>query len=204
MAVSQIEPTLKPYDTNLPPVNSRWTQDSSLNSPDEVQNWMQLHRPRVNDDRDCGNLEFLCTLNTPGDPQRECSTSSSSVKKRETFFLRCTLLEVKDLLRMPLSFWEGAGHKMERGGWWVRAFAEELTAKCTKCRCTLPAKQMAKEGCTDCTLHLHRERVLSKKMTSLKCQKTLGIVMQSALPEEIEKTFHQNLILDSTLTLPHI
>ena len=69
MTVSQIKPTLKPSNTYLLSVNSRRTQDSSLNSPDEVQNWMQLHRPNVNDDRDCGNLEFLCTLNTQS-PER--------------------------------------------------------------------------------------------------------------------------------------
>jgi len=30
---------------------------------------MQLHRPDVTDDRECGNLELLCTLNTPS-PER--------------------------------------------------------------------------------------------------------------------------------------
>ena len=35
-------------------------------------------------------------------------------------------------------------------------------------------------------------------------QQTLGLVMRSALPEEIEKNYHHNLISDSTLTLPHI
>jgi len=69
MAVSQIEPTLKPYDTYLPPLNSRRTQDGPLNSLDEVQSWTQLHRPKDTEDRECGNLEFLCTLNTPS-PER--------------------------------------------------------------------------------------------------------------------------------------
>jgi len=51
MAVSQIEHTCKPYDTYLPPINSHRTQDRSPNCLDEVQNWMQLHRPDIIDDR---------------------------------------------------------------------------------------------------------------------------------------------------------
>ena len=42
------------------------------------------------------------------------------------------------------------------------------------------------------------------KGAKAKLQQTLGLVMRSALPEEIEKIYHHNLISDSTLTLPHI
>ena len=65
MATSQVEPTLKPYATYLPPLNSHWVQDVPLNNLHEVHKWMQLYRPEATDDRECGNLEFLCTLNTP-------------------------------------------------------------------------------------------------------------------------------------------
>jgi len=65
MTVSQVEPTLKLYDTYLPPLNPHQAQDGPLDSLDEVHKWMQLHRPDITDDRECGNLEFLCTLNTP-------------------------------------------------------------------------------------------------------------------------------------------
>jgi hypothetical protein len=69
MAVSQVEPTLEPYNTCLPPLNSHRAQDRPLNSLDEVHKWIQLHRPDATDDRECENLEFLCTLNTPS-PER--------------------------------------------------------------------------------------------------------------------------------------
>jgi len=36
MVVFQVEPTLKPYDTYVPPMNSHRTQDGPLNSLDEV------------------------------------------------------------------------------------------------------------------------------------------------------------------------
>jgi len=36
MEVSQVEHTLKPYDTHLPPLNSHWVQDAPLNNLDEV------------------------------------------------------------------------------------------------------------------------------------------------------------------------
>ena len=62
MAISQVEPTLKPYDTYLPPLNSHRVQDATLNNLDEAHRWMQLLRPEATDDREYGNPEFLCTL----------------------------------------------------------------------------------------------------------------------------------------------
>jgi len=200
MAVSQIEPTLKPYDTYLPPLNSRRTQDGPLNSLDEVQSWTQLHRPKDTEDRECGNLEFLCTLNTPS-PER-LKYLLQLCKEKKTSHLRRTPLETQDL---PLSFRKGAAHQTDRGGWWVRALSEELTSRCAKCRRIWPALQLANEGCTDCKVSCHKKKTSSKKKgAGPKIQKTLGTVMRSALQEEIDKIIRQNLISDSTLTLPHI
>jgi len=56
MAISQVEPILKPYDTYLPHLNSHRAQDAPLNKLDEVHNWMWLHRPAATDDRESGNL----------------------------------------------------------------------------------------------------------------------------------------------------
>ena len=108
MAVSQVESTLKLYDTYLPPLNSHRVQDAPLNNLDEVHKWMQLHRPAATDDRECGNLEFLCTLNTPS-PER-MRYLLDLCKDKKTAHLRRTLLETQDLLRIPISFWEGASH----------------------------------------------------------------------------------------------
>ena len=128
MAISQVEPILKPYDTYLPPLNSHRVQDAPLNSFDGIHNWMRFHRPAATDDRACGNLEFLCTLNTPSPKKMRCLLDLCKVH------LRRTLLETQDLLRIPLSFWECACHQTSRGGWWVRALSEELTSKCGKCK----------------------------------------------------------------------
>ena len=49
MAISQVEPTLKPYDTYLSPLNSHRVQDAPLKNLDEVYNWMRLHRPAATD-----------------------------------------------------------------------------------------------------------------------------------------------------------
>jgi len=49
-------------------------------------------------------------------------------KEKKTAHLRRTRLETQDLLRIPLSFWEGASHQTDRGGWWARAPSEELTS----------------------------------------------------------------------------
>ena len=82
MAGSQVEPTLKTYDTYLPPLNSHQVQDAPLNNLDEVYKWMQLHRPEAMDDRECGSLEFLCTLNTPS-PERMKFLLDLCKKKKE-------------------------------------------------------------------------------------------------------------------------
>jgi len=103
MAISQDEPTLKPYDTYLPPLNSHRVQDTPLTNLDEVHNWMRLHRPTATDDRECGNLEFLCTLNTPSPERMRYLLDLCEAKK--TAHLQCILLETQDLLRIPLSFW---------------------------------------------------------------------------------------------------
>ena len=88
----------------------------------------------------------------------------------------------------------------------MRALFEELTSKCSKCKRILPAHQLAKDGCTSCKASTRQRQASSKKIkrAKTKLQQTLGLVMQSALPEEIEKICHHNLISDSTLTLPHI
>jgi len=88
----------------------------------------------------------------------------------------------------------------------VRALSEELTSKCGKSKTNWPALQLAKERCTDCKVNTLWRQISPKKIKGAKpkLQRTLGLVMRSALPEENEKIFEHNLILDSTLTLPHI
>jgi len=129
-AISRVEPILKPYDTYLPPLNSHRAQDAPSNNLDEVHKCMQLHRPEATDDRECGNLEFLCTLNIPS-PER-MKYLLDLCKEKQTAHRRRTLLETQDLQRIPLSFGEGASHPTDRRGWWVRVLSEELTSKCGK------------------------------------------------------------------------
>ena len=110
MAISQVGPTLKPYDTYLPPLNSHRVQDVPHNNLDGVHNWMQLHRPAATDDR-----AILVLSNTPSPERMKYLLDLCKAKK--TAHLRRTLLETQDLLRIPLSFWEGACHQTSRGGW---------------------------------------------------------------------------------------
>jgi len=99
-----------------------------------------------------------------------------------------------------------SSHQTDSGDWWVRALSGELILKCGKRKRTWPALQLAKEGCPDCKANTHLRQIWSKKKKGAKnkLQQTLGIVMRWALPEEIEKIFHHNLISNSTFTLPHI
>jgi len=88
----------------------------------------------------------------------------------------------------------------------VRALSEELTSKCGKCKRIWPAHQLAKDGYTSCKASTRQRQASPKKTKGAKAkfQQTLDLVMRSALPEEIEKVYHHNIISDSTLTLPHI
>jgi len=74
------------------------------------------------------------------------------------------------------------------------------------CKRIWPAHQLAKDGCTSCKASTLQRQASPKKKkgAKTKLQQTLGFVMRSALPEEIEKKCNHNLISDSTLTLPHI
>jgi len=90
MVVSQVEPTLKRYENYLPSLNSQRVQEAPLNL-DEVHNWMQLHKPVAMDNRECGNLEFLCILSTPSPERMRYLLDLCQDKK--IAHLRRTLLE---------------------------------------------------------------------------------------------------------------
>jgi len=99
MVISQVEPTLKPYDTYLHPLNSHRAQDGPLNNLAEVHKWMKLHRPDATDDKECGNLEFLCTLNTPS-PER-MRYLLELCKEKKPAHLRRTLSRLKIFYASP-------------------------------------------------------------------------------------------------------
>jgi len=61
---------------------------------------MQLHRHEATDDKECGNLEFLCTMNTPSSERMKYLLDLC--KEKRTAHLRRALLETQDLLRIPL------------------------------------------------------------------------------------------------------
>jgi len=205
MAVAQIEPTLKPYDTYLPPINSRRLQDSPLNNLEEVAAWMHLHRPEDTDEGSTGNLEFLCEMNTLS--LKRFAYLLQLCQNKRTTQLRKTLLEQQDLIRMPCSFWTESQHHTCRGGWWVRAMSEELTAKCTQCRRIWPARQLETDGCTLCDITPPKKGKPirpKRKLHKPNLKQTLGLVMCTALPEEIERMADHKIISDTTLTLPNI
>jgi len=153
-------------DTYLPPLDSHRVRDAPLNNLDGVHNWMRLERPAATDDRACGNLKFLCTLNTSSPERMRYLLDPCKAKK--TAHLRRPLLETQDLLRIPLSFWEGACQQTSRGGWWVRALSEKLTSRCGKCKRIWPAHQLAKDGCTNCKASTRHRQTSPKKTKGAK------------------------------------
>ena len=75
-------------------------------------------------------LEFECQLNTP------TLTRLHQLKKlgrTNPMALRRTLLDEQDLIRMGADNFVEEGYHTTRGGWWVRARAEECTRVCIQC-----------------------------------------------------------------------
>jgi len=88
------------------------------------------------------------------------------------------------------SFWKEPGHHTVRGWWWVRAISEEITSKCAKFYRIWPAYQLEQDECTFCTTHSHKKckTIRSKRQVDApNLRQTLGLVMCTVLPEEIEK-----------------
>lgn len=140
-------------------------------------------------------------------PERLSYLPQLCKNNEKTAQLRSTLLTQQDLLRMPNSFWTVPGHHIARGGWWVRALKEGLTKKCLKCNRIWAAHHLELNGCIHCATSPFKKckTIRAKQQTkSPNLKQTLGLVMRTVLPEEIEKMSKHDLISDTNLTLPHI
>ena len=84
--------------------------------------------------------------------------------------------------------------------------SEELTVKCIKCSRVWTARQLETDGGNcDTSPNKKGKTIRAKRKTKKPNPKqTLGPVMHTALPEEIDKMANHDHISDTTLTLPHI
>jgi len=66
---------------------------------------------------------------------------------------------------------------------------EEFTKKCVKCNTIWPAHQLDQGGCISCKVNPHKKSnpiQPKRKVDKPKLKQTLGLVMHTALPKEIQ------------------
>jgi len=138
------------HATFIPPEDHQDTEKAVLDSQAAVLKWT-IDFPRDETDREDGSgLEFECQLNTPS------LVRPDQLKKLGCFnimALRRTLLDKQDVLRMDAGSFVDEGYHTTRGGWWVRARAEECSRLRIQCERAWSATvtQVDPEGwCASC------------------------------------------------------
>jgi len=87
--------------------------------------------PRDEIDREDGSgLEFECQLNTPSLARLHQLKKLGGIN---VMAQRKTLFDKQDLLQMDAGGFVDEGYHNTKGGWWVRARAEECFRLCIQC-----------------------------------------------------------------------
>ena len=140
--------TIGTHDTFIPQEDHRDERRAVLDSQAAVLKWT-MDFPRDGIDReDNSGLEFECQLNTP------TLTRLYQLKElghTNIMASRNTLLDTQDQIRMGADDFVQEGYHTTRGGWWVRARAEECTRLCIQCGRAWSVRQVDPEGwCVSC------------------------------------------------------
>jgi len=108
---------------------------------------MQFHRHDFTDYRECGNPEFLRTMNTPS-PER--MRYFNSAKKTKPLIADAPSSRHTISYATPSPSGKGqATRRTEQAGGYDLCL-RKFNSMCVKCRRIWPAHQLAKESCTDC------------------------------------------------------
>ena len=119
--------------TFIPPEDHRDTEKVVLDSQadSEVLKWSTDFPGDEIDREDGSGLEFECQLNTPSLARLHHFRKLGGTN---VIALRKTLLDKQDLLQMDAGGFLDEGYHTTRGGWWVRARAEECSRLCIQCK----------------------------------------------------------------------
>jgi len=135
--------TVGTHATCIPPEDHWDERRAVLDSQAAVLKWM-IDFPRDGTDREDGfGLEFECQLNTPSLTRLY---QLKALCRTNIMALRRTLLDKQDLIRMGADDFVEEGYYTTRGGWWVRARAEECSRLYIQCRRAWSARQVDPEG----------------------------------------------------------
>jgi len=126
------------HATFIPPEDHRDAEKLVLDSQADVLKWT-TNFPRDEIDREDGSgLEFECQLNTPSLAKLH---QLRKLGGTNIMALRKTLLDKQDLLQTDAGGVVDEGYHTTRGGWWVRARAEECSMLCIQCERAWSATQ---------------------------------------------------------------
>jgi len=115
--------------------------------------------------------------------------------------LRRTLVEMQDLIKMGADDFVEEGYHTTRGGWWVRARAEECTRLCIQCNRAWSAIQVDLEGwCTTCRDDKPEEADRNDAATA----RHIGLLVRSALPEELNAMASGEDVKETVMTIPFL
>ena len=119
----------------IPPANYRNKARTLLKSLAEVFKWRTDFSTEDTDIEDSTGLEF-------NNPTLTRLYQLKRLGRTNTVVLHRTLLKKQDLIRMGADDFLEEGYHTTRGGWWIRARAEECTRQCIQCRRALSAMQV--------------------------------------------------------------
>jgi len=160
----------------VPPILQEGAEQKPCSSLEEVRRWSEANEPGEQSVWKQGNggLEFRCQLNTPTlDKLRQLESLCNTGQAAQ---LRQTLIDHQDLIRLREGGYARNGFHTTRGGWWVRAVAEEEAVKCNGCGQTWSVREFGK-GCPSC-----KPQVEGKRGKKRRPRDPATTVAQSAMP----------------------
>ena len=91
------------------------------------------------------------------------------------------------------------GYHTTRGGWWVRARAEECSKLCIRCERAWSATQVDPEGwCAPC----RKDKPENVGRNDIATARHIGLLVRSALPEELNLMAAGGDVKETVMTIP--
>jgi len=186
------------HATFIPPEDHRDTEKVVLDSQAEVLKWTTDFPGDEIDREDGSGLEFECQLNTPSLARLHHLRKLGGTN---VMALRKTLLDKQDLLQLDAGGFLDEGYHTTRGGWWVRARAEECSRLCIQCERAWSATQVDPEGwCALC----HKYKPENAGRNDIATARHIGLLVRSALPEQLNQMAARGDVKETVMTIPFL
>jgi len=115
--------------------------------------------------------------------------------------LRKTLLDKQDLLQLDAGGFLDEGYHTTRGGWWVRARAEECSRLCIQCdRAWLATQVDPEDWCALCK----KDKPENAGRNDVATARHISLLVRSALPEELNQMAAGGDVKETVMTIPFL